>query len=174
MSKHAIFTICILFALLVLTAFDSYSSKQSFYKAIASAESMQAQLNSITESKSLLEAENKQLLEKIAELSKASNKLKHENDEIKNAKPPLPVSISYRKAMFGAGLVAMLSTTTKQPIAITAKFENPSIGTNKTFELHLDANSATEIGHAEGFTLEIGDTITLENSNYTKAVHTVR
>lgn len=102
--------------------------------------------------------------------------LQTENAHLKaqlERKPELPVTLSLRKAMMGPGLVAIFNTTVKSPVSVLATIHSVSLGTTKEFELHLNPNVATELGHLEGAVIENGDTITLRNNNYSDVTFTV-
>ncbi len=102
-----------------------------------------------------LEAQNSQLQAKVDE------------------KPRLPVTVSFRNAAMGPGKVAVFSTTIKSPVPISVTLHSSAFGTDKKFELHLDPTSRTELGHMEGAVIENGDTITIENQNYSAVSVTV-
>ncbi len=113
----------------------------------------------------------------IEQLQTQVASLQAENAQLKAQlakKPELPVTMSLRKAMMGPGYVAVFNTTVKSPISVLAKLRSASLGTTKQFELHLNPNAATELGHVEGAVIENGDTITLENNNYSTATFTAK
>ena len=88
-------------------------------------------------------------------------------------KPALPVSMSLREAMMGPGHVAIFNTTIKAPVTVLVQLHSAALGTTKQFELHLEPNHATELGHMEGAVVENGDTIIIENQNYSSLSFTV-
>lgn len=81
-------------------------------------------------------------------------------------KPDLPVTVTYRKALIGAGYVAVIQTTVKEEIPLIAVVSSQALGTTKRFELHVSPQAPTQLGHSEGATFENGDVLTLENANY--------
>jgi hypothetical protein len=106
---------------------------------------------------------------RVAELQSQLDAARLENTQLKaqlSRKPDLPVKISFRRALTGPGYVAMFSTTVKAPVPVLATVKSTALGTSKKFELHLQSDSTTELGHLEGAVIEDGDTITLENTNY--------
>lgn len=107
--------------------------------------------------------------QKIAELQALNSQLKAEIEK----KPELPVTVSFRQAMMGPGNVAIFSTTIKSPVSILVTLHSSALGTTKQFELHLESSHSTELGHIEGAVIENGDTITIENQNYSPATFTV-
>ena len=56
---------------------------------------------------------------------------------------------------------------------ILMKLIRKSLGTTKQFEIHLESTHSTELGHMEGAVIENGDTITVENQNYSPVSFTV-
>lgn len=122
--------------------------------------------------KSDLDASKKQ----IEELQAHIVVLQTENAQLKAQlakKPELPVTMSLRKAMMGPGYVAVFNTTIKSPVSVLANIKSAALGTTKQFELHLSPNAPTELGHMEKAVIEKGDTITLENNNYSAVTFTV-
>lgn len=112
----------------------------------------------------------------IGELQAQVQALQAENQQLKAAlakKPELPVTMGLRKALTGPGYVAVFNTTVKSPVSVLATLKSAALGTTKQFELHLNPTSATELGYLEGATIEAGDTISLENSNYSTVTFTV-
>ena len=81
-------------------------------------------------------------------------------------KPQMPVEIRFRPAMMGPGYVAVFSTTTKQDFPVLVTLKSKALGTSRQASLHLSHTTTVELGHAEGFTIEAGDEITLTNTNY--------
>lgn len=111
-----------------------------------------------------------------AELKASLKAEKAENAELKSQlakKPALPVNMSLRKAMMGPGYVAKFSTTVKDSVPVIVTVKSAALGTTKRFELHLNPITTTELGHAEGATIEKGDTITIENNNFSPATFVV-
>ena len=58
-------------------------------------------------------------------------------------KPRLPISRIIRKAILGPGLVVMMNTAVKEPLQVLATIKNPTLGTTKEVELHLNAVGPT-------------------------------
>ncbi|RYG98909.1 MAG: hypothetical protein EON58_05645 [Alphaproteobacteria bacterium] len=114
-----------------------------------------------------------------ADLDKASTeiaKLQAENAQLKMdvikltsdlaKKPALPVTVSFRKAYASAGYVAILNTTVKTPLSVLLIRESAELGTTDRFELHLDPETQTELGGLDGIVFQQGDSVTLQNLNY--------
>jgi hypothetical protein len=105
----------------------------------------------------------------IAALQSQVSSLQAENEHLKNQlakKPDLPITIAFRRALMGPGYVAVFNTTVKSPVSVLVALTSADLGTTKRFELHLNASTATELGHMQGAVIENGDTITVENANY--------
>jgi len=81
-------------------------------------------------------------------------------------KKPLPVTVSFRSAVFQQGLVAEIRNVSAEPLKIGFALQSSGSGTTKQGELFLPPNGKTEIGWAEGWTFVPGETGTLKNSNY--------
>lgn len=115
--------------------------------------------------KSDLDAANDQIIQLQAENARLKAMLEK--------KPELPVTLGLRKAMMGPGYVAVFNTTVKSSVPVLATIKSTALGSTKQFELHLNPSASTELGHMEGATIENGDTITLENKNFTSVTFTV-
>jgi uncharacterized lipoprotein YajG len=89
-------------------------------------------------------------------------------------KPRLPLAWIVRKAFIGPGLVVVLSTTVKEPIEVLATVRNPTLGTVKQVELHLNPSAPTSLDSSQGAVIDSGDVITLSNNNYSPTTFTVR
>lgn len=116
---------------------------------------IQAEAESTKKENQNLEAKNSQLQAKVDE------------------KPELPVTVSFRKAVMGPGNVAIFNTTIKSQVPILITVHSAALGTSKQFERHLATTHPTELGHMEGAVIVNGDTITIENKNYSPVSITV-
>lgn len=125
--------------------------------------SAQAEKNQIVEEKKVAD----QLLEVTTEgLNQANTELAK--------KPDLPVSISYRQAMMGSGLVSQFTNNSDRFLSIVATFQNPTTNQHTILRLDLTPNVTKEIGHMEGWTFSSGDQITMQNNDYEPITMTVR
>lgn len=88
-------------------------------------------------------------------------------------KPRLPISWIIRKAILGPGLVVMMNTAVKEPLQVLATIKNPTLGTTKEVELHLNAVGPTMLGHAQGADIDSRDVVTLSNANYSPIEFTI-
>ena len=80
--------------------------------------------------------------------------------------PPLPVEVGYRSALIGDGLVLKVKNISSRTLTILATLSNPTLNTEKTYNLTTAPNEVSEIGHLEGWVLVSGDNIELSNSEY--------
>ncbi|MEX8519484.1 MAG: hypothetical protein AB3X44_13315 [Leptothrix sp. (in: b-proteobacteria)] len=69
------------------------------------------------------------------------------------------VQVSFRKAIFSSGNVAILRNVSSSTIAIAAIIERPASGQSKTYDITLDPNQFKEISGQEGWSFIQGDTI---------------
>lgn len=81
----------------------------------------------------------------------------------KFVKPAVPVVVSYRPSLIGAGKVAIFSNQTGNRLTITVEFENKKKNQQKNGVLDLEPNGKAEIGWAEGWMFESGETITISH-----------
>jgi hypothetical protein len=77
-----------------------------------------------------------------------------------------PITVHYRNALMGHGLVAIINTHTKDPITILVTWRSGATDAVKRTQIHLDGKNEVELGHLEGFPLEQGDTLTIHNNEY--------
>jgi len=99
------------------------------------------------------------------------------NDQVNaqtEVKPRLPLAWVVRKAFLGPGLVVVLSTTVKEHLEVLATVRNPTLGTAKQVELHLDPSVPANLDSSQGVVIESGDVITVTNNNYSPSTITVR
>lgn len=170
----------LILALFLLSACAPKSEVEEANKKIAELQAQtaaaQAETEKIKAQAALTQAEADRVKAE-AETTKNEN----ENLEVKNSqlqakvdeKPQLPVTVSFRKAMTGPGNVVILNTTVKTNVPVLITLHSAALGTSKTFERHLDPSHTTELGHLEGAVIENGDTITIENQNYSSITFTV-
>ena len=80
--------------------------------------------------------------------------------------PPLPVEVGYRPALIGEGLVLKVKNNSNRTLTILATLSNPTLHSEKTFNLTTAPNEVSEIGHLEGWVLVSGDQVKLSNTEY--------
>ena len=82
------------------------------------------------------------------------------------AMPDLPVKVSTRKAMMGAGLVAIIRNfgSKELPLAVTAS--SSATGQSKKFQIVVPPGGAAEIGHKEGWPFSSGDELLIAENGF--------
>lgn len=81
-------------------------------------------------------------------------------------KPELPLTVEFRTAMLGSGLVAKFKNTSSRNLGIKATFENKTFAEAKVDRLLLRPFETVERGWAEGWQFMSGESITLEHEDY--------
>lgn len=157
------------FLILSLFSLSACAPKSELDEANKKIAELQAQAAAAQAETVRLRAEAKAAKNENQTLEARNSQLQAKVDE----KPNLPVTLSFRKAMMGPGYVAIFNTTIKAPVAVLVNLHSAALGTTKQFELHLDSTHPTELGHMEGAVIENGDTITVENQNYSPTRFTV-
>jgi hypothetical protein len=82
------------------------------------------------------------------------------------SKPDLPVTVSFRNALSGSGLVGVFKNNSLSPLEIAAVFSSPTTGGKRAANLVIPANGVKEIGHVEGWPFAAGQHIHLVNDRY--------
>lgn len=81
-------------------------------------------------------------------------------------KPALPVTVEYRPALTGPGLVLKVNNTSTRHLTIIATLRNPTLNDSRSFRFDIPPQSFGEVGHREGWKLASGDRITLRHNDY--------
>lgn len=116
-----------------------------------------------------LQSENARLRLQVSQLQTQvdqANRFLHETKAQLARKPAMPVQIAFRKALMGAGHVAVISTTIKQDFPAIVEFKSKSLGVTKKFQVNLYQSRPSEIGHSEGATIYPGDQIIVQNEQF--------
>jgi hypothetical protein len=128
-----------------------------------------------------LAAAQQHVAETEARLKDAETKLVAATEQLKSnegqlaevSKPDLPVSVSFRAALLGSGLVAIFKNNGAKPIEVAAEFTSTVTGTKRSADLVLEPNLAKQIGHAEGWPFAAGQHIRLTNNQFRPAEYEV-
>ena len=80
--------------------------------------------------------------------------------------PPLPVSIEYRRALIGPGLVLKFYNNSGRPLQLLVILTHPSINVTERFALAIGPNRHVDIGKLNGWIAQPGDQIVLHNVHY--------
>jgi hypothetical protein len=81
-------------------------------------------------------------------------------------RPVIPVRVTFRLAFMGQGLVASIRNVTDRPLNVIAELRDAGAEPTRTISLALEANKATEIGYAQGWTITSGQSITVSSSGF--------
>jgi len=82
------------------------------------------------------------------------------------ARPEMPVELSYRSALMGAGLVIVIKNTSSRHLSVVATFLNPTLNKEESYRIDISPGSVKEMGHAEGWAFASGDVIKLVHNEY--------
>ena len=80
--------------------------------------------------------------------------------------PALPIDVSVRESMIGAGKVIQVKNTSNQTLMVILSLNNPTTKQEKSFRLDIPAGRLREIGHLEGWIVASGDNIEIRNETY--------
>ena len=99
-----------------------------------------------------------------AKISTANTKLEQlateANEKLAVAnQPEVSVLVSFRKAFFGSGDIAVIKNISSQSIPVSLTVNRSSTGQRKQLELVFDGGQFKEIGEREGWAFLPGDTI---------------
>lgn len=82
------------------------------------------------------------------------------------SKPELPVVVTFKSSLSGAGLVGVFKNTSVSPIEVAAVFSSPATGGKRAANLVIPPNGVKEIGHVEGWPFAAGQHIQLMNNRF--------
>ena len=101
-----------------------------------------------------------------SQLEQAKSELEQAKTEIAQLQPlankalQMPVSITFRQALAGAGYVLQIHNKSDKSLPLKITVTNPTFNKTKTFNAVANANRVPlEIGHLEGWTFSSGDLI---------------
>lgn len=89
------------------------------------------------------------------------------------ARPDLPVNLSFRKGLISAGLVGVFRNTSSKELEFTLDLVSPATGQHVRRAIVLNPNGFFEIGAKEGWAFAPGQRITLNNPAYRPVMRTV-
>jgi hypothetical protein len=89
------------------------------------------------------------------------------------SKPDLPVTVSFRRAILGGGLVARFRNNTALQLEIAALFISPSTGQRSQTQLVLGPGQTQEVGSLQGWQFIAGQQIQLSNTGFRPIVISV-
>lgn len=89
------------------------------------------------------------------------------------ARPDLPVNLSFRKALLSAGLVGVFRNTSSQELEFVLDLESPATGRHIRKSIVLNPNGFLEIGAPQGWAFAPGQRIVLNNPAFRPRTYTV-
>jgi len=95
--------------------------------------------------------------------------IKSEYDSINQeyeARPEMPIEVSYRSALLGPGLVISMKNKSTRHLSLVATFLNPTLNKEEGYRIDVSPNEVKEIGHAEGWAFSSGDVIKISHKDY--------
>jgi len=132
--------------------------------ALATANNQSAQLQQQLASTSNQSAQlQQQVAQQTADLQRQSTVIQAE------AKPDLPLSVGFRPALFGTGLVMELRNNSGSQLEVAAAFTSEATGLTQQRNIVLAPNLVLQLGSAQGWAFVPGQRITFRNMNYRPA-----
>jgi hypothetical protein len=113
---------------------------------------------------------------KAAEVQASADQQQIQTTETKlaaEARPDLPVNLSFRKAMLSTGLVGVFRNTSSQELEFVLDLESPVTGRHVRKSVVLNANGFLEIGAQQGWPFSPGQRVILNNPAYRPRAYTV-
>jgi hypothetical protein len=82
------------------------------------------------------------------------------------SKPELPVSVNFRHAILGQGLVAQFRNNSGAALEVALKLTRPATNTYQSEVLELPSTGVTEVGPLDGWMFVAGQDVELRNVSY--------
>jgi hypothetical protein len=121
-----------------------------------------------------LQAEQQQSAQLKASLEAATQQITQTQQQVAQLqKKDLPVTLNFRKALLGPGLVAMFKNNSSTPLEVAAELSSQSTGERRTVNLVIPANGIEQVGFQQGWPFAAGQHIVLENGAYRSLEFTV-
>jgi hypothetical protein len=83
-----------------------------------------------------------------------------------NAQLPLPLDITFRAGRPGSGFVARFQNLSNADMNVTVRPRHIETGETREFDLRLPAHALAELGQAEGWAFQSGDTLSIKSGSY--------
>jgi hypothetical protein len=81
-------------------------------------------------------------------------------------KPELPVTLHFRKAFWGKGLVAEIDNTSEQYLTLILSVRNPTLATARRFQITIKGGDDLAFGHDDGWQFASGDEVGIYHNDY--------
>lgn len=85
----------------------------------------------------------------------------------------LPVRLSFHRAMFGSGEVAVLQNLSDDDLEVTLEVRSPADGAHARKRVLIGARGMARVGAAQGWLFSAGQVVTLNSAKYRPLVQTV-
>jgi hypothetical protein len=149
--------VCLVAVAASVVAYMQYQRATQLTAALATANDQSAQLHQqIAHASSQIQQQSAQMQQQVSELRA-------------EAKPDLPLSVGFRPAILGTGLVMELRNNSASELEIAAVFSSEATGQHQQRNLVLPPNRIVQLGSSEGWAFEPGQRITFSNTNYRAA-----
>ncbi|HEY3786900.1 MAG TPA: hypothetical protein VGL55_16620 [Steroidobacteraceae bacterium] len=80
--------------------------------------------------------------------------------------PDLPVRVSFRPAWMGQGMVASFRNVGNQQLTLMIEFRDSNQHASRDFALVVDPGASADVGHAEGWLVNSGQSVRVSASGY--------
>lgn len=118
--------------------------------------------------------EYKQTTQLQAQLTLAQARINQLGAGLQQAnKLDIPITVFFRRAVFGDGLVAVFRNNSGSQLEAAADVTSQATNARKHIELVLPANGTQEVGPQQGWPFAPGQKITLSNNSFRSIIVTV-
>jgi len=155
--KLTTLTTLIVAAIAIVAAYMQYQKVTRLSAALDRVNQQSAQLQ---QQVAQLQQENAQ---QGADLRQQSNTI------VAEAKPDLPLSVRFRRAILSAGLVMELRNNSASQLEVAAAFTSAATGLTERREIVLPPNRIMQLGAAQGWAFADGQRIEFRNVSYRPA-----
>lgn len=122
-----------------------------------------------------LRAKTAELIARDQDLAEKDQRLADRELALAQAsQPELPIQITFRPALLGAGQVAVFRNVSPQTISAIAHLSDPRTGQSRNYSLAIDSQLSSQIGHAEGWPVTPGQVIEISANGYKTVSATAR
>ena len=80
--------------------------------------------------------------------------------------PELPVRVSFRPAFMGQGMVATFQNTSSEQLSLMVEFRDDTLHGARDFVLVVPAGGKAEVGHAQGWLVNSGQSVRVSANGY--------
>jgi hypothetical protein len=121
----------------------------------------------VMQSASALASANEHVSQLQQQVAQQANDLQHQSTVIQaEAKPDLPLSIGFRRAILGTGLVMELRNNSGSQIEVGAAFTSEATGLTQQRNIVLPPNLVVQLGSSQGWAFVPGQRIVFRNVSY--------